>query len=144
MFCLLVSVNKFLNFCAAYFRCLFLKMATILSHSHFLHVAFAPILVFQTFDRMIFGTLTFAGTTWFVLTVRDQQIERDQKKFGNCWCKVITPTRKAVDFKHASQWQRTHKYHESTRGIEDNKQTLALRHASEESACFLLSFFCHD
>ena len=26
----------------------------------------------------------------------------------------------------------------------DNKQTLALRQASEESACFLLSFFCDD
>jgi len=25
-----------------------------------------------------------------------------------------------------------------------NKQTLALRQASEESACFLLSFFCDD
>jgi len=28
--------------------------------------------------------------------------------------------------------------------FEDSKQTLALRQASEESACFLLSFFCHD
>jgi len=27
---------------------------------------------------------------------------------------------------------------------EDSKQTLALRQASEESACFLLSFFCDD
>ena len=26
----------------------------------------------------------------------------------------------------------------------DSKQTLALRQASEESACFLLSFFCDD
>jgi len=28
--------------------------------------------------------------------------------------------------------------------IEGNKQTLALRQASEESVCFLLSFFCDD
>jgi len=28
--------------------------------------------------------------------------------------------------------------------MRDNKQTLALRQASEESACFLLSFFCDD
>jgi len=29
-------------------------MAVILSHSHFLHVAFASILAFQTFDRIMF------------------------------------------------------------------------------------------
>jgi len=28
--------------------------------------------------------------------------------------------------------------------VENSKQTLALRQASEESACFLLSFFCDD
>jgi len=28
--------------------------------------------------------------------------------------------------------------------VKHNKQTLALRQASEESACFLLSFFCDD
>jgi len=27
-------------------------------------------------------------------------------------CKVFPPTRNALDFKHASQWQRTHKYME--------------------------------
>jgi len=76
-------VNKFLNFCAAYFLSWFLKMAIILSHSHFLHVAFVLIMVFQTFDRMIFGTLTVPGTRWNVLTVRDPQMVRNQKKFGN-------------------------------------------------------------
>jgi len=35
-----------------YFPCWFLKMAIILSHSHFLHVAFVSIPVLQTFDRM--------------------------------------------------------------------------------------------
>jgi len=40
-------------------------------------------MVFQTFDRMIFGTLTFPGTRWYVLTVRDPQMVRSQKKFGN-------------------------------------------------------------
>jgi len=44
------SVNKFLNFCVAYFPCWFLKMARRLSHGHFLHVAFVVILFFQIFD----------------------------------------------------------------------------------------------
>jgi len=76
-------VNKYQNFCLAYFPSWFLKMAIILSHSNFLHVAFVSIMVFQTFDRMIFGTLTFPGTRWYVLTVRDPQMVRSQKKFGN-------------------------------------------------------------
>jgi len=80
-------VTKFLNFCVAYFPCWFLKMAVILSRSHFLHVAFVSILVFQTFDRIIFGTLTFPGTRWYVMTVRDPQMVRAQKKFGNHWAK---------------------------------------------------------
>jgi len=44
-----------------------------------LHVS---ILVFQTFDRTIFGTLPFPGTRWYVLTVRDPQMVRDQKSLG--------------------------------------------------------------
>ena len=43
------SVTKFLNFCVAYFPCWFLKMAMIISHSHFVHVAVVSILVFQAF-----------------------------------------------------------------------------------------------
>ena len=57
------SVNKFLNSCVAYFPCCFLIMAIKISHGHFVHVAFVSILVFQTLDRMIFGTLTFPGTS---------------------------------------------------------------------------------
>ena len=64
------SVNKFLNFCVGCFPSWFLKMATKLSHSHFLHVAFVSILVFQTSDLIIFGTLIFPGTRWYKLTVR--------------------------------------------------------------------------
>ena len=90
------SVNKFLNFSVACFLCWFLKMAIILSHSHFLHVAFVSILVFQTFDRMIFSTLTFPGTRWYVLTVRDPQIIRYQKKFGNHCHRTIKLTQKCV------------------------------------------------
>jgi len=30
---------------------------------------------------MIFGTLTFPGTRWYVMTVRGPQMVRDQKKF---------------------------------------------------------------
>jgi len=77
------SVNKFLKFFVVYFPCCFLKMAIKISHSHFVHVAFVSILVFQTFDRMIFGTLTFPGTRWYVMTVWDTQMVRDQKKFEN-------------------------------------------------------------
>jgi len=77
------SVNNFLNFCVAYFPCCFLKMAIRISHSHFVHVTLVSILVFQTFDRMIFGTLTFPGTRWYVMTVRHTHIVRDQKKFEN-------------------------------------------------------------
>jgi len=62
-------------------------MAIILSHNHFLHVAFVSILLFQTLDRIIFGTLTFPGTRWYVLTVRVPQMVRDQKEFGNHWFK---------------------------------------------------------
>jgi len=58
-------------------------MAIILSYSHFLHVAFVSILVFRTFDRITFVTLTFPETRWYVLTVRDPQMVRDQNKFGN-------------------------------------------------------------
>ena len=79
------SVNKFLNFCVAYFSCCFLIMAIKISHSHFVHVGCVSILVFQTFDRMIFGTLTFPGTRWYVMKVRDTQMVRDQKKFENHW-----------------------------------------------------------
>ena len=79
------SVNKFLNFCVAYFPCCFLKTAIKISHSHFVHAAFVSILVFQTFDRLIFGTLNFSGTRWYMMTVRDTQMVRDQKKFENHW-----------------------------------------------------------
>ena len=54
-------------------------MANIIPHSRFIHVTFVLILVFQTFDRMIFGRLSFPGTRWYVVTVRDPQIVRDQK-----------------------------------------------------------------
>jgi len=60
-------------------------MAIKISHSHFVHVAYVSILLFQTFDRIIFGTLTFPGTRWYVMTVRDTQMVRDQKKFENQW-----------------------------------------------------------
>jgi len=58
-------------------------MVILISHSHFLRVAFVSILVFQTFDRIMFGTLTSPETRWYVLTVRDPQMVRDQKMFGN-------------------------------------------------------------
>jgi len=47
------------------------------------------IIVFQPFDRNIFGTLTFPGTRWYVLTARDPQMVCDQKKFGNhCYMRI--------------------------------------------------------
>jgi len=77
------SVNESLYVCVAYFPCLFFKMAIIISYSHFDHVAFVSILVLQTFDRMMFGRLSFPETRWYVVIVQDPQIVRDQKKFGN-------------------------------------------------------------
>jgi len=44
-------------------------------------------MVFQIIDRKIFGTLTFPGTRWYVLTIRDPQMVRDQKKLENHWFK---------------------------------------------------------
>jgi len=64
-------------------------MAIVLSHSYFLHAAFVSVMVFQTVDRIIFGTLTFPGARWYVMTVRDPQMIRDQKKFGNHCPRVI-------------------------------------------------------
>jgi len=68
-------------------------MAIKISHGHFVHAAFVSILVFQTLDRMIFDTLTFLGTRWYVMTVRDTQMVRDQKKFENHWLRGNTARR---------------------------------------------------
>jgi len=64
-------VNKFLNFCVAYFPCWFLKMTAIIFHNHFVHVAFMSILVFQTFDQVVFGRLSFTRTKWYAVIVQD-------------------------------------------------------------------------
>jgi len=40
-------------------------MAIIISHSHFVHAAFASSLVCQTFGRMILDRLSFPGTRCF-------------------------------------------------------------------------------
>jgi len=46
-------------------------------------VVYPSILVFQAFELTIFGRLSFPGTRWYVVTVGDLQMVRDQKKFGN-------------------------------------------------------------
>jgi len=51
----------------------------------FSHPFFSYRNCFQTLYRMIFGTLTFPGTRWYMLTVRKPQMVRDQEKFGNHW-----------------------------------------------------------
>jgi len=76
-----ISVNKFLHF--LYRSCLFSTMAIKISHSHFVYVAFMSILIFQTFDRMIFGRLGYSGPRRYVVKVPDPQILRYQEKFGN-------------------------------------------------------------
>jgi len=38
---------------------------------------------------MTFGKLSFPGTRWYVLTVRNPQMVRDEKKFGNHWHKRL-------------------------------------------------------
>jgi len=58
-------------------------MAIIISHSHYPHVAFVSILAFQTFDQMIFGKFSFPGARWYVMTVWNPQMVRDQRRFGN-------------------------------------------------------------
>ena len=102
-FYLLGSVNQFLNFCVTYFPCCFLKMAIKFSHSHFVHVAFVSILVFQTFCRMIFGSLTFPRTRWYMMTVWDTQMVRNQKKFEN-HCLVETNLLQLFTHPQHSEW----------------------------------------
>jgi len=58
-------------------------MATVIFDRYFVHVAFVSILVFQTFDGMIFGRLSCSRTRWYVVAVRDPQMVPDQEKFGN-------------------------------------------------------------
>ena len=50
------------------------------SHRHFVHVEIASLLVFQTFDRIIFSTLAFPGTKCYALTVWAPRMVGDQKK----------------------------------------------------------------
>ena len=80
-FHLLGSVNKFLNCCLL--PLWFSKMTIIISHNHFVHVAFVSVPVFQTFDRIIFGILGFPGITGYVVTARHPQTVHDEEKFGN-------------------------------------------------------------
>jgi len=54
----------------------------MISHNHFIHVAFVSILVSQTFDRAIFGTLSFPGTRWYMVTVRDPEWYAIRKSLG--------------------------------------------------------------
>jgi len=63
----------------------------MISHSHYLHVAFVSILVFQTFDGMILVRLSFPRARWHVATARVPQMVRDEKKFGNHCHKVTAP-----------------------------------------------------
>jgi len=58
-------------------------------------LAYVSILVFQTFDCMIFGRLSFPGARWYVVTVWVPQMVRDEKKFGNHWCRLLTTWKKA-------------------------------------------------
>jgi len=48
---------------------------------------------FSKLDQMIFGTLSFPGTRWYMVTARDPQMVRDQKSTGNHW-----PTRTSLVF----------------------------------------------
>jgi len=63
-------------------------MAIMISHSHLVHVSFVSILIFQTFDQMIFGRLSFPGMKWYIVEVKDPLMVHDQKKFGN-HCSIV-------------------------------------------------------
>jgi len=52
-------------------------MASVISHRHFVHIIIVSILVLQTFDRMIFGRLSFPGAGWYVVTVWVPQTVRN-------------------------------------------------------------------
>jgi len=56
-------------------------MAIIISHSHFVHVTFVSILVFQTFDRISFGRLSLPGTV-IVTGVREGILLGGRKNFA--------------------------------------------------------------
>jgi len=66
-------------------------MAFIISHSHFVLVAFVSITVFQTFDRMIFGRLSFPGPRWCAVIVWVPQMVRDQKKLETTALVITSP-----------------------------------------------------
>jgi len=60
-------------------------MAVIISHSHFIHVEFVSSLVFQTFDRIIFGKLSFLGTRYAVTVQDPHRVPTHfQKTFSYC------------------------------------------------------------
>jgi len=42
-------------------------------------LAYVSILVFQNFDRIIFGRLSFPGARWYVVTVWVPLMVRDEK-----------------------------------------------------------------
>jgi len=62
-------------------------MTITISHSHFVHVAFVSILVFQTFviEWYLVDWVFLEQGGIHAVTVRDPQMVRDQKKFGNHW-----------------------------------------------------------
>jgi len=53
-------------------------MAITISYSFYVHIAFVSILVFQTFDRMIFGRLSFPGARRYTVTVWVPQMVRHE------------------------------------------------------------------
>ena len=62
-------------------------MTIIISHSHFVHVALVSILVFQTFviEWYLVDWVFLEQGGIHAVTVREPQMVRDQKKFGNHW-----------------------------------------------------------
>ena len=115
IFCLPGSVNKFLNFCVAYFPCWFLKMAIILSHSIFFMLHLRQ---FWFFKRLIEWYLAH----WLIL-----------EQGCTCWqqlyaiSKSLGTTGVASSLPHATRYtsniDRSNKEYTntsgSTRGIED-------------------------
>jgi len=99
-FYLLDSVNKFLNFCV-------LRLLALKWPQKFLQQFCSCRNCFQTFDQMIFGTLTFPGTRWQVLTVRDPQMVHDQNKFGKHWLNASIKQEAANCLLTLKPWQRS-------------------------------------
>ena len=68
---LLISLCQYILKYFVYHPCWLFKRPLWFLTAILVHVAFVSVLVFPTFDRMIFVRLSFPGTRWYLVTVGD-------------------------------------------------------------------------